>query len=120
LVRIGKYTPSRGGPTYLPRDNVRLKVIMYLFAVKKSNQNRMMNDDKASLRGQKWVSLANVLDEMCEWSWIEKKASEDAANVYVYYLLERGKNLAGKLVELEKQDNELRKLDCFHDVKLLD
>lgn len=93
---------------------------MFLYSVKRANQHRMMNDEKAGLRGQKWVTLANVLDELCEWVWIEKKPSEDAANVTVYELLDKGRELAKTLMDVKNQNSELWKLDSFHDVKLVD
>ncbi|SHO44266.1 hypothetical protein NSIN_20283 [Nitrosotalea sinensis] len=120
LVRRGKFKPSKGGPTYLPRDNVRLKVIMFLRSVNRSNQHNMTQDERSGLRGQKWVSLANILDELCEWGWITKKPSEDAKNVTVYELLDKGRELSNKLAELQSQNNELWKLDSFHEVKVSD
>lgn len=120
MVRRGKFESSKGGPTYLHKDNTRLKVIMFLLSVKRANQHRMMNDERADLRGQKWVALANVLDELCEWGWITRKPSEDAANVTIYELLDKGRELANKLVELKSQNNELWRLDTFHQVKLPD
>jgi len=119
MVRKGKYQPSRGGPTYLPKDNVRLKVIMWLYSKKRSNQNRMMNED-SGLRGQKWIALSNVLDELCEWDWIEKIQSEDVANVKVYQLLDKGRNIAEVINKLQNDSSELWKLDSLHDVKLVD
>ena len=119
MVRKGKYQPSRGGPTYLPKDNVRLKVIMWLYSKKRSNQNKMMNED-SGLRGQKWIALSNVLDELCEWGWIEKSQSEDVANVKIYQLLEKGRKIAEVIHKLQNDSSELWKLDSLHDVKLVD
>jgi len=118
MVRKGKYTPSRGGPTYLPRDNVRLKIVMFLYSVSRSNQNKMTNDVQSGLRGQKWITLSNILDELCEWEWIEKKQSEDAANVTIYQLLETGQKIAAAIKELENNSKDFWKLDSFHGVKL--
>ena len=118
MVRKGKYTSSRGGPTYLNRDNVRLKIVMFLHSVSRSNQNRMTNDSQSGLRGQKWITLSNILDELCEWKWIEKKPSEDVANVTIYQLLEKGQKIAATIKELEKKSEDFWKLDSFHGVKL--
>jgi len=92
---------------------------MYLFSVAKANQNKMMNDETAGLRGQKWISLTNTLDELCEWGWIEKKRSDEAANVTVYQLLEKGRKVALALKELQGGKNELLKLDSFHGINSL-
>ena len=118
MVRRGKFKPTQGGPTYVYKDNVRLKIIMYLLSVGKTNQNRMMNDERAGLRGQKWISLANTLDELCEWGLIEKKKSDEAANVTVYQLLEKGRNLALTLKDSNNTNSELWKLDSFHGINL--
>jgi len=119
MVRKGKYQPRKGGPTYLPKDNARLKIIMWLYSKKRSNQNQMMNKD-SGLRGQKWIALSNVLDELCEWSWIEKIQSEDVANVKMYQLLEKGRKIAEDINKLRNDSLELWKLDSLHDVKLID
>jgi len=76
----------------------------------------MTRDSKSRIRGQKWVTFANILEELCEWGWIEKKQSEDAENVKVYSLLERGKKIAILLTDLEKSHQELWKLDSFFEV----
>ena len=55
---------------------------------------------------------------MCEWKWIEKKKSEDAANVTIYQLLEKGRKIAETIKELEKNSEDFLKLDSFHGVKL--
>ncbi len=120
MVRKGKYLPSHGGPTYLNKDNVRLKVIMWLYSQGKSNQYKMMKDSKSGIRGQKWVTLANVLDELNNWKWIEKKQSEDAANVKVFSLTEKGTNIAKAITELETNSPELWKLDSFFEVKRIE
>ena len=116
MVRKGKYTPNRSGPTYLPRDNVRLKIILFLYANGRASQNKMLNTD-SGLSGQKWVTMKNTLDELCEWGWIEKKQSEDVANVTMYSLLEDGKNTAKKIKDLENNAPELFKLDSFSGIK---
>jgi len=82
----------------------------------KSNQYKMMKDSKSRIRGQKWVTLANILEELCEWGWIEKKQSEDAENVKVYSLLEKGLKIAKLFTELETTHPELWKLDSFFEV----
>ena len=76
----------------------------------------MMKDSKSRIRGQKWVTFANILDELCEWNWIEKKQSEDAENVKVYSLVEKGSKIAKLLTELESSHTELWKLDSFFEV----
>ena len=119
MVRTGEYQPRKGGPTYLPKDNTRLKIIMWLYSKKRSNQNQMMNKD-SGLRGQSWVKLSNVLNELCEWGWIEKNQSEDVANVTVYQLLQKGMGIAEVINKLQNDSSELWKLDSLHDVKLVD
>lgn len=118
-MRRGKFRPSQGGQTYVYKDNVRLKVVTYLLSVPKANQNKMMNDERAGLRGQKWISLANTLNELCEWGWIEKKESDEAANVTVYQLLEKGRKVAFALKEMHDGNNELLKLDSFSGINPL-
>ena len=116
MVRKGKYKPNRGGPTYLPKDNVRLKIILFLHANSRSSQNRMVSTN-SGLSGQKWISMKNILDELCEWEWIEKKQSEDVANVTIYSLLENGQKIAEKIKDLDINSKEFFKLDSFHGLK---
>jgi len=120
MVRKGKYKPSRGGPTYLNRDNVRLKVLMFLQSVGKSNQNKMMNDGKSGLRGQKWITLENILNDLCERSWIEKKQSDEAARVIIYQLLDKGRKIVEDVTNLQNNNSDLLNLDSFYGVKLGD
>ena len=95
MGRKGKYNPSHGKEGYLNKDNTRLKVIMWLYAVRRSNQNNMMHDESSPLkRGQKWVRLSNILDELCQWEWIKKEPSEDVKGVMMYELLDKGREIA--------------------------
>ena len=76
----------------------------------------MVPNCQAGLRGQKWISLSNVLEELCEWDWIEKKQSEDAANVIIYQLLDKGLEAVNSIKQLEENSSPLKKLDTFHGV----
>jgi len=121
LGRKERYRPTHGKEGYLNKDNTRLKVIMWLRAVGKSNQNNMMTNEQSPFkRGQKWITLSNILNELHEWRWIEKKPSDEAKNVFVYKLLDKGKEIAELIENLQREDSVFRNLDCFDGVKLDD
>ena len=112
--------PTNQGKRYTNKDNVKLKIIMWFFSQGKSNQNSMMKDSKSGIRGQKWVEMSNRLQELIDSGLIEKKQSEDVANVMMYSLTTRGKEFAQQIVDLEDTMPELWKLESFKDVKRID
>lgn len=121
MGRLGKYSSTHGKEGYQNKDNTRLKVIMWLSGVGKSNQNNMMNEEHSPLkRGQKWVRLSNILDELVEWGWIEKKPSKDVKGVMMYELLDAGREIAKVVKSLEENSSVFKNLDCFDGVKLID
>ena len=121
LVRRGRYrrsASSSGGPAYLTRDNTKLKVIMYLYSLGKgANQNKMLNDEKALLRGQEWARFNNTLDDMCGAGLLSKSASEDAENVTVYRLTDKGKEIATLIRDLREKKHPLLEIDAFFDLR---
>lgn len=120
MGRKGKYHPSHGKEGYQNKDNTRLKVVMWLYAGK-SNQNNMMHDERSPLkRGQKWIRLSNILNELCEWEWIKKESSADVKGVMMYELLDKGKEVAEAVKQLQENQSRLKKLDCFDGIKLVD
>ena len=72
------------------------------------------------ISGQKWTELSNRLQELIELELVEKKPSEDVANVMMYSLTTRGQEFAKQIIDLEEQIPELWKLESFRDVKLVD
>ena len=105
---------------YSNKDNVRLKIILFLYSQGKSNAYAMIKDSKSGITGQKWVDFTNRLDELVEWNLVEKKQSEDAANVKVYFLTTRGREIAELIINLEEKFPELWKFESFKDVKQID
>ena len=118
LVRRDIHTHER--KKYSNKDNVRLKIILFLYSQGKSNAYAMMKDSKSHIAGQKWVEFSNRLDELIEWNLIGKRQSEDAANVTVYFLTTRGREIAELIISLEEKFPELWNLESFKDVKRID
>jgi hypothetical protein len=116
LVRRGKYRPSGGGPTYSNKDNVRLKVILYLLSNGKAIKNDFQTDKEAGLRGQEWNRFVNILEEMRDLGWIKESPSV-VANVLEYELLDKGKEIALLAKKLREQNHPIVDLDVFYDVK---
>lgn len=77
----------------------------------------MLNDGAAGLSGQEWGRFAVILDEMCDAGWLTKTSSDDAENVTVYRLAEKGKEVALKVKELRENQHPLLEIDAFFDVK---
>ena len=119
MVKIPK-RPTNQGKKYTNKDNVKLKIVMWFYSQGKSNQNSMMKDSKSGIRGQKWVEMSNRLQELIDLGLIEKKQSEDVANVMMYSLTTRGQEFAKQIIDLEEQIPELWKLESFKDVKRVD
>ena len=119
MVRKGPYKKRAKGPTYLNKDNTKLKVIMYLYFVGKSNKYRMLNDKDSGLKNQEWSSFDNTLNIMVEEEWIKKYQSEDAKNVSMYTLREKGEVVAKFIQDNndETKPHPFFSLDAFHDVK---
>lgn len=105
---------------YSNKDNVRLKIILFLYSQGKSNAYAMTKDSKSNITGQKWLEFSNRLHELVEWNLVEKKQSEDAANVKVYSLTTRGREIAELILSLEEKFPELWKLESFKDVRRID
>lgn len=93
---------------------------MWLFSQGRSNQYSMMKDSKSAISGQKWTELANRLDELIEWGIIEKKQSEDAANVKVFFLTKRGQEFASAIIGWKDKFPELLNFESFVGVKQVD
>ena len=119
VLKGREYRRREKGPKYLNKDNTRVKVIMFLYSVGKSNQHNMIHAPNAGLKNQEWGALSNVLDKMVEDKLIEKHQSEDAKNVSMYSLLDKGKDFA-KFVEdniSSEKPHPIFTLDAFYDVK---
>ena len=119
MVKIPK-RPTNQGKRYTNKDNVKLKIVMWFFSQGKSNQNSIMKDSKSGISGQKWTELSNRLQELIDSGLIEKKQSEDVANVMMYSLTLRGQEFAQQIVDLEDKMPELWKLESFKNVKRID
>lgn len=89
---------------------------MWLFSQGKSKQYSMMKDSKSGITGQKWTELANRLQELVDLGLVERKPSEDVANVMMYSLTERGRGFASQIMELEEKMPELWNFESFKDV----
>jgi hypothetical protein len=89
---------------------------MYLFSLGKgANRNKMIHDSSAGLRGQEWGRFALILEEMCEAGWLTKARSDDAENVTVYRLAEKGNAVALKMKELREAQHPLLEMGAFVD-----
>ena len=114
LIKIPK--PTNVGKKYSNKDNVKLKIIMWLLSQGKSKQYSMMKDSKSGITGQKWTELSNRLQELVDSRLVEKKPSEDVANVIMYSLTSRGSEFALQIIELEENIPELWNFESFKDV----
>ena len=92
---------------------------MYLLSRGKANKNKMLND-ATGLRGQEWTRFTNTLDEMVEAGLIEKTSSEDVEVVTVYKLLEKGKEVALLVKDLQQKNHPLLNLEAFRNVNSSD
>ena len=112
-MREGKYKSRHtGGSAYLARDNTRIQIILFLRSNKVANQNKIRHEAKG-LSTQQWTPMKNMLDEMCEWGWIEKRASEESQNMTVYSLTDTGIAVGKQLIEIRDKFEEFFKLDSF-------
>jgi len=117
MVKITK--PTNAGKRYSNKDNVKFKIIMWLFSQGKSKQYSMMKDSKSGITGQKWQELANRLQELIDSKLIEKKESEDVVGIMMYYLTDRGREFASEIIQLEEKMPELwEHFESFKNVKL--
>ena len=113
--------PTNKGKKYSNKDNVKLKIIMWILSKGKVNQNSMMGTSKSGITGQKWNELMNRLQELIDVGLIQKKQSEDsAANIMMYSLTIRGQEFAKQVIDLEETMPEFWKFESFKDVRLRD
>ena len=105
------------GRKNLSKDIVRMKIMIFLKSGS-SNQNKISHEAKG-ISGQPWNTMKNILDEMCEWNWINKKQSEDVANVTMYSLSDVGQKVVDVIDEFEVEGKfeEFFKLDFFQGIK---
>lgn len=120
MVKIQK--PSNAGKRYSNKDNVRLKIIMWLFSQGKPlNQYSMMKDSKSGITGQKWPELANRLQELIDVKLVDKKESTDVVGVIMYSLTTRGREFVNEIIQLEEKLPELwESFESFKNVKRVD
>ena len=118
MVRRGTYKPKHttGTSSYLTKDNTRIQIILFLKSHTVANQNKIKHEAKG-LSTQQWNPMKNILDEMCEWKWIEKRASEESQNVTVYSLTNTGQTVADQFIEVRDKFDEFFKLDSFQGFK---
>ena len=77
-----------------------------------------MKDSKSGIKGQKWVELNNRLSELIEWGLLASNKSEHVEND-IFFLTERGREIAKEIVEWEKKFPELWNFQSFSGVKLI-
>ena len=117
MVRTGPYKSKHTtNSAYLARDNTRVQIMIFLKSHKVANQNKIKHEAKG-LSTQNWNPMKNTLDEMCEWGWIEKRASEEAQNMTVYSLTDTGQTVADQFIEVRNKFEEFFKLDSFQGFK---
>ena len=113
MVRTGPYKSKHTiNSAYLVRDNTRIQIILFLRSNKVANQNKIRHEAKG-LSTQQWTPMKNMLDEMCDWGWIEKRASEESQNMTVYSLTDTGTAVGKQLIEIRDNFEEFFKLDSF-------
>ena len=101
------------------KDNIRFKIILWGFQNKKGFiKNSIMKDSKSGIKGQKWVELNNRLSELIEWGLLASNKSEHVEND-IFFLTERGREIAKEIVEWEKKFPELWNFQSFSGVKLI-
>jgi len=108
------------GKKYSNKDNVKLKIIMWIYSQGKSNQNSMVKDSKSNISGQKWNELSNRLQELIDSGLIKKNPSEDVANVMMYSLTLRGQEFAQQILDLKQKMPELWNFESFKNIKRID
>ena len=121
MVRKGPYKRREKGPKYSNKDNTVGKVIMYLYFVGKSNKYNLIQGKNSGLNNQEWNAFSTTLDKMVEDELIKKYQSEDAKNVTMYALLDKGKEFA-KFVEDNYErtpKHPIFTLEAFYDIKYL-
>lgn len=102
------------------KDNIRFKIILWGFQNKTGFiKNSIMKDSKSGIKGQKWVELNNRLSELIEWGLLASNKSEHVEND-IFFLTERGREIAKEIVEWEKKFPELWNFQSFSGVKLID
>ena len=101
------------------KDNIRFKIILWGFQNKTGFiKNSIMKDSKSGIKGQKWVELNNRLSELIEWGLLASNKSEYVEND-IFFLTERGREIAKEIVEWEKKFPELWNFQSFSGVKLI-
>ena len=118
MVHKGRYTKGGKKSPYIRQDNRRMKTLRILKSEGNKNQSQLMTTQ--GLTSTQWRNFGNILDEMVEWGWIEKKQSTDAKNVKMFSLTDRGHNVHKVFDDLLKNDelyDELTKLDIFFERK---
>jgi DNA-binding HxlR family transcriptional regulator len=94
------------------KDISRIKIMRFL---KSGPSNRNRINLSKGMSGMPHNAMTNILDEMCEWKWINKKQSEDVANVKMYSLADLGRTVLDKTDEIKFE--EFFKLDFFQGIK---
>ena len=118
MVHKGRYTKGGKKSPYIRQDNRRMKTLRILKSEGNKNQSQLMTTQ--GLTSTQWRNFGNILDEMVEWGWVEKKQSTDAKNVKMFSLTDTGHNIHKVFDDLLKNDelyDELTKLDIFFERK---
>lgn len=102
--------------TYQYRDKKKLVVMAYLASIYPKGDTKHGIATKAKFRKQEPSDFANLMKELTEINWVDKKESEIVGGHDNYVTTGKGRAALNKAKELARDGHPLSSLDAFQNV----